>query len=171
MASGLNGAAEERFWSSVTRTAAPQPIKILKDNIVTAGRGVGRIFGGNLSLVAALSGTPFFPLLSDPILLLEEVGERPYRIDRMLRTLLLAGGRRRTRAVVLGRFDDCLPEARRPSLSVRQVIGETFQSSSFPVVGGLSYGHSSDSLTMPIGIRARVDTAGQSLEFLEGGVC
>src|SRR5262249_35836734 len=125
LSSGLRGITEEWFWRCLT---SPKPLPGLHArSIGTPFRGQaaggrtrrvsGRLIGGNLSVLTASVGTPYFPLLPNSVLLIEEVGERPYRIDRMLRQIKLAGILRNARGVVLGTFTDCQPERGKPSLT------------------------------------------------------
>jgi len=170
MADGLSGKREEQFWRTLTSTKPPGKVHVERWNNPTKKNPAGRIIGGNLSLVAALATTPYFPKANNHILLLEEIGERPYRIDRMLQQISLSGIFKKTNGIVLGSFKDCGPEAGKPSLTLNEVIEQTFQPFTFPVVGRLPYGHTKKSLTIPLGVRVHLDVSGGSVEFLEGGV-
>ncbi len=170
MADGLTGKKEEQFWKTLTSDVPMPDIRIKNIRPDGTKNSEGRIIGGNLSLVAALAKTPYFPSTANNILLLEEIGERPYRIDRMLQEISLAGIFKKTNGIVLGSFKDCGPEAGKPSLTLGEVIEQTFQPFRFPVVGCLPYGHTKNSLTIPLGIRVRLGVSGGKMEFLEGGV-
>lgn len=95
--------------------------------------------GGNLSLVAALVGTPFALDLRDRVLFLEEVGEAPYRVDRMLTTLRSAGSLAGVRAVVLGEFSRCEPG--KDGVTVDEVLRERLGELGVPVLAGAPFGH------------------------------
>jgi muramoyltetrapeptide carboxypeptidase len=168
MARGLAGAAEEFFWRCLTSVKAPGVVPGPAETFLP-GAAEGRILGGNLSLVAAMAGTPYFPTFSKSLVLLEEIGERPYRIDRMLQQLALAGVWRRAAGVLLGTFVDCGPEKGKPSLSLPEVFTDTFRGSPLPVLAELHHGHVRQSITLPIGVRARIDRKGK-LTILESGV-
>jgi muramoyltetrapeptide carboxypeptidase len=170
LARGLTGYAEELFWQSLAST---KPIGKIKGTLATLKKGnaKGILLGGNLSLVAALCGTPFFPSLKNSILLLEEIGERPYRVDRLLHQLKLAGILSSAQGVLLGKFIDCKPEEGKPSLSLKQVFQDTFGENGYPVISNLHHGHIRESLTMPIGVNIRLrGTTSGTAEILESGV-
>lgn len=121
------------------------------------GRAEGILLGGNLAVLSRLIGTPYQPDLSGAILYLEDVQEPPYRIDRMLAHLQLSGVLDELAGVLLGRFsepDDATPG---PSLSLDEVFADYFSDRPYPVARGLSYGHCLPRLSMPQGIRARLD--------------
>jgi muramoyltetrapeptide carboxypeptidase len=168
MARGLTGVAEEHFWRCLTSTKPlgkfPGPSGAFRK-----GTAEGRILGGNLSLVSAAIGTPFCPSFSGSLVLLEEIGERPYRIDRMLQQMSLAGAWKASRGLLLGTFVDCDPEAGKPSLSLNEVFEETFQRFPRPIVADLHHGHVRQSLTVPLGVRARIQNA-RKLVILESAV-
>src|SRR6267378_2398488 len=174
MAAGFGGSAEEWFWRCLTsRQALPSmQAKVLRHGPQRKrhAQTAGRLIGGNLSVVAASVGTPYFPRISSPILLLEEIDERPYRIDRMLQQMLLAGAFDRARGVVLGSFVDCRPAKGKPSLTLRQVFLDTFAGFNFPVLEGVRYGHVKNSLTMPLGVRVRLNASRGQIAFLESAV-
>ncbi len=168
MARGLTGLAEEYFWRCLTSTKPlglfPGPCGALRK-----GSAEGRILGGNLSLVAATAGTPYFPSFANSLVLLEEIGERPYRIDRMLRQLSLAGVWKASEGVLLGTFVDCDPEPGKPSLSLNEVIDDTYHDVPQPILADLHHGHVRQSLTIPIGAHARIQN-GRKLVILESAV-
>jgi muramoyltetrapeptide carboxypeptidase len=131
----------------------------------------GKLLGGNLSMIASILGTQFQPNFRNRILFFEEVGEEPYRIDRMLTQLKLAGILRSITALLVGSLVDCVPaDKAKPSLSVDEVLDELTCDQEVPVFSGLAYGHLPRKLTMPIGLTARVDSRLGTLEFLEGCV-
>ena len=172
MAGKFSGEAEERFWRSVTSKTKPPTISIPPQDqrVIHPGKGEGILFGGNLSLVASLVGTEYFPRLKHAVLMLEEVGERPYRINRMLNQLKLSGVFKRLSGVALGKFTSCDPEAGKPSLTLQQVFEDSLQGYSFPVLGYIHNGHIDDIFTIPFGIRVRLDANKKRLFFLENAV-
>ncbi len=170
---GLSGTAEEWFWRCLTSTHPLPSLRVGGRKTRRSGRRVssaGRVVGGNLSVVASSVGTPYFPDLSAPILLLEEIDERPYRIDRMLRQIKLAGILERSKGIILGEFVNCRPERGKPSLTLQQVFADTFGEASGPVIEGLHYGHVDNLLMMPLGIRVVLDTAAGRIRFAEAAV-
>lgn len=120
----------------------------------------GPLLGGNLSVLTHLVGTPFMPDLRGTVLVLEDVAESPYRIDRMLTHLRLAGHLDGLAAVVLGKFTP--GDVRPPSFSMDEVLEDAFRSSPYPVVSGLVYGHCLPRVTLPWGIQATLDTPGDA---------
>ena len=106
-------------------------------------------------------GTPYEPALDGAILVLEDVDEAPYRIDRMLTHLHLAGVFQRVNGVVLGKFTNA--DTDNPSLSLDEVFAERFQTLNIPVLQGLMIGHVSDQATLPIGAEVYLDASNLTL--------
>jgi muramoyltetrapeptide carboxypeptidase len=123
----------------------------------------GRLFGGNLSLLSALCGTPYAAPLADCVLFLEDHAERPYRVDRMLTQLQQAGCLERVRAIVLGSFTDCQPG--RDEITVEQVLTEHLGGLGIPILSGLPAGHLDDNLELPLGASVEVDARRGTLAF------
>jgi len=169
----LHGATEELFWSCLMSPKSPPTMKnIVRDRLSSSkGRTAeGRLIGGNLSIISALVGTPYFPSFNDPLYLFEDVGERPYRIDRMLQQMNLAGIFSCARGIALGNFSDCLPEPGKPSLTVQEIFRDTFHNLRCPIISGIPVGHIKNSIPFPIGIRAHLNSSAGTLRFLEGPV-
>jgi muramoyltetrapeptide carboxypeptidase len=124
----------------------------------TAGPAMGTLIGGNLCLLSASVGTVDMPALRGAILLVEEVGEPPYKVDRMLVHLRRAGVLDGLAGVAVGQFTDC---ADGWSTSIVDVLGEHLGGLGVPVLGGLPVGHGRDQLSIPLGTPATIDvTAG-----------
>jgi len=123
------------------------------ENIVD-GTALGRLFGGNLALLTALLGTPFAPPVDGCLLFLEDVGERPYRVDRMLTSLAQAGWFTRCSGVVLGAFTEGAPGA--DGVSVENVLEERLGRFGIPVAKGLPIGHIRENDALPLGALARL---------------
>lgn len=133
------------------------------------GRVEGRIVGGNLALAAATVGTPFQLRTDGRILLLEEVGEPPYRVDRMLTQLRLAGLLDRCAAVGFGEMVGCEP-AEKVGYSLRDVVRDALDGLTAPVLWGLPFGHGARNWAFPVGGRARLDAEKGRIRFLEPAV-
>ncbi len=131
------------------------------------GVAEGTLIGGNLSLVVALLGTPFFPDMRGKVLFLEDVGEKTYAIDRMLTHLRLAGVFDQCAAIVLGTFSDCPVEHQAFGLSLPEILTEVVVPCGKPALFGLQVGHVRPSLSLPMGIRVRVDADAGTLTCLE----
>lgn len=140
---------------------------------IVAGTGSGRLVGGNLSLVVALMGTKWEIDLEDSILFLEEVHEEPYRVDRMLTQLAISGKLGSCSAVALGRFTKC--DVSRGgefamTQSIEQVIRGILEPLGIPTVYGLSIGHVTSKLTVPVGALATLDADAKTLTIDEPAV-
>lgn len=116
----------------------------------------GPLWGSNLSLLAHLVGTPYLPDIEGGILFIEEIGEQPYAIERMFLQLFHAGILPRQKAIVLGDFSDCAPEAGRFPYSLEHVIETLRGLVNAPVLTGLPFGHVAKKLTLPFGAPARL---------------
>lgn len=143
------------------------------------GVGEGRLVGGNLSLVAGSLGTPWEIETRGAILLVEEVHEEPYRVDRLLGQLAAAGKLAGLAGVGVGALVDCVPTARPidPELhgaangpSARSALAEWLDPLGIPQVFGLPFGHQSPNQAWPLGVRARLDGKRGELHILESGV-
>jgi muramoyltetrapeptide carboxypeptidase len=126
---------------------------------ICPGRAAGPLFAGNLSLLAHLCGTPYFPPLDGAILLLEEVDEAPYRIDRMLTQLLLAGELSSIAGIVIGELVRCD--------AARDVLVERLRPLGVPIASGAPVGHGRRNLALPQGATALLDTGERQLTFPE----
>lgn len=130
---------------------------------LTSGTETGRLLGGNLSVLSRLLGTRFAPEFEDAILVLEEVAEAPYRVDRMLSHLQNAGVLDAVAGVILGHFSTGDLDPEKPSLSLEAVFEDYLGDRSYPVVTGLPYGHRLPRCSLPLGVpvrlRATADTA------------
>lgn len=139
---------------------------------VVGGVAEGRLLGGNLSVLTRLIGTPYLPPLSGAVLLLEDVAERPYRLDRMWTHLRLAGALSGVAGIVLGDFTDCDSPAetsglQRPAQRGAERMAELASELGVPCVAGLPIGHGPLNLAVPLGTHVRLDATKRRLEFLE----
>ncbi len=134
------------------------------------GQARGKLTGGNLSLLAALAGTPFEPSFRRKIVFIEEVGEQPYRVDRLLTQLLQATDLAQAAGIVLGVFNDCGPKNADFSLPLPETLRDRLGALGMPVFYGLPFGHVEYQATFPYGIEAEIDAEQRSLTFLEAGV-
>jgi muramoyltetrapeptide carboxypeptidase len=162
----LPPATRERLFSLLESTS---PAPALSGTLTYVG-GVaeGPLLGGNLSVVTRLLGTPFMPALDGAILLLEDQGERPYRLDRMWTHLQLAGVFDRVRGIVLGSFTGC--EERDASYGSAEVLRELALATGLPCAAGFPIGHGEVNEPVPLGVRVRLDADAHSLSFLEAAV-
>ncbi len=133
----------------------------------------GRMVGGNLSMVVRLLGTPYLPDMSGAILVVEDVGEEPYRIDAYFTQLRLAGVLQQLGGIVLAGFTECGFPAGKRSLTLDEVFADHVMSLDIPVATGLLYGHFPVKSAVPIGVRARLSVTDDTarLDLLESVVC
>ena len=126
--------------------------------------------GGNLSLIAALCGTPYQLNPEGKVLLLEDVGEYVYRLDSMLTQLRLAGMFERCAGVVLGGFTNCTEEYERYALHLEDVIRDIIVPAGKPVLANLSIGHTPVKITVPLGVNCAVDAEAGTLTITEAAL-
>lgn len=137
---------------------------------ISPGVARGRIVGGNLSIICSLMGTPYEIDTKGKILIIEDVGEEPYRMDRMLNQLRLAGKLADAAGIAVGECADCNSNGLNPSKvwdpSLGEVLDNYLAGLSKPVFYGLTFGHTSDQLTIPIGAEAEIDAGGHCITLL-----
>jgi muramoyltetrapeptide carboxypeptidase len=141
-----------------------------KITTLSGGKARGRLVGGNLSLVTALLGTPYEFDMTGSILLLEEVGEAPYRVDRMISQLRLAGKLEVLNGIVLGQFTECGAGEDKPSFTVREIFEDYLGGLGIPVVENFPTGHTDENVTLPLGIEVELDADARKLAILENPV-
>ena len=136
------------------------------------GRARGPLVGGNLEVFSRLVGTPFLPDVDGAILFFEDLGEQPYRLDRLLTHLDLAGVFGAASAVVLGDFSGCrAPEATRADHpTADEVLVERLGRLAIPVALGGGFGHGGHNRALPYGSLCELDTRQGTLAALEGAV-
>ena len=137
-------------------------LKPEKGIVIKPGVSSGIMAGGNLTTLCHLVGTPYAPRFNGKILFIEDVGEFPYRIDRMLVQMKLAGCFEGLKGLVLGSFEECgqLDE-------IFRIVQEMFKDVNIPILAGFEIGHSKINITIPIGLEATLDTDRQILTFYE----
>jgi muramoyltetrapeptide carboxypeptidase len=135
---------------------------------ITGGVANGRLMGGNLTLISILMGTEFEPDFRGRIVFLEDVHEAPYRIDRMLTQLRLAGKLQQAAGIVFGKFTDTDTDGN--TFSIEEVLRDRTGDLGIPVVRGMMIGHVSQQTVVPIGIEAELDGDAGTLRLLEPAV-
>jgi muramoyltetrapeptide carboxypeptidase len=165
--------AEDLAWMfrMLEDPSPPGPIPAALTRTGDRGGGTleGRLVGGNLEILTRLLGTPWQLDLGAAILLFEDVGERPYRIDRMLTQLELAGQLESVRAAAIGELLRC-EEADGSPPSAHEVVEERLAAFEIPAVTGLPVGHGDRNLALPIGGKCAVDLTEGKLILEEGAV-
>jgi muramoyltetrapeptide carboxypeptidase len=139
--------------------------------ILKPGEAEGPLIGGNLSLLAALAGTSYLPSFKDHLVFIEDVEEEPYRIDRMLTQLVHAAELNKAAGIILGQFAGCEKKPNdKYSFTLRETLNSFVEKWSGPVLYGFSIGHIEKQCTLPLGIRARIDTQKPAIQFLESSI-
>lgn len=138
--------------------------------VITAGRVTAPLVGGNLCLLATMAGTPFQVDFKDKLVFIEDVGEKPYRIDRMLTQLFQSSNLHLAKGIILGIFEDCLPKNEEFSLSLADTLKLCFEKTSMPIVYGFTFGHIQNMCTFPLGVTATLDTTTFSVTIEQDAV-
>ena len=164
MVRGLEDRSKNFFWGTLCATSHRWHVNSLE--VVQPGRGriQGAVVGGCLSVIITTLGTPYEIQTEGRILFLEDIGEKPYRIERMLTHLKMAGKLEHVAGVVLGQFIDCGMDEER---GVREIIQEIFQGAGYPVLWGFHAGHGEVNLLLPYGVSMALDGAAGSLSLME----
>jgi muramoyltetrapeptide carboxypeptidase len=137
---------------------------------INSGQARGRLLGGNLTVLTAILGSPYVPDFTDAILFLEDVDEAPYRVDRMLVQLKLAGILEKLRGFVWGTCTDCGPGNGFGSLTIPDVLNDHIKPLGIPAYYGAMLGHISRQFTLPVGIEVELDAGLGSIRMLESAV-
>lgn len=169
----------QSFLRTLTQASAPGGVSqgYRRKTVKVLRRGVahGQLIGGNLSLLCSTLGTPWQPSFRGRILFLEDVGEPPYRFDRMFTQLLNCGLLQQVAGVAIGLNADCEdPQARRTReyrQTLEEVLKERLLRLKVPVVTGLPFGHVSHNATLPVGVSSTLDGDRGELILDKPGVC
>lgn len=143
----------QHFWRTVT---APQATGSWSAGGETELDVEGPLWGGNLAMLCSLLGTPYFPQIDGGILFVEDVGEPPFRIERLLYQLHLSGVLDRQRVLLLGDFTQCQPSAYDNGYNLDAGFDQISRLTRVPVVRNLPFGHEPDKFTLPFGVPARL---------------
>jgi muramoyltetrapeptide carboxypeptidase len=164
-----DGTFDESSWQNALQGAANWTVPTTGVEVLQSGKASGRLYGGCLSMLVASLGTPFEIQTEGSILFIEDVAEKPYRIDRMLMQLRLAGKLDGVRSFVFGEMLDCAPP-KGETYTLQQVIMRVLELYKVPIVYGLKSGHvTGGNITLPIGVQAELEAqdANVSLRILE----
>ncbi len=168
----MTGAAVMGIRRAVMSTEPLGELRVPEIGALARGTARGQLAGGNLSMVAALSGTPYAVPCAGKILLLEDVKEAPYRVDRMLTQLSLNGNLAAVAGIALGRFQDCVAKEGddRPSLSIDETLRDRLSGLKKPMITHVSIGHMEGQWTLPLGMVASFDGPAGKLVVEESAV-
>jgi muramoyltetrapeptide carboxypeptidase len=164
----LSDLPKNKNWPNLSEliTTYHRPRVLFKqERIINNGKARGILLGGNLSTLCSLLDTTFLPSFEGVILFLEEKGESPYRLDRMLTQLLLSERLDRLSALVIGQIEDCGEKE-----IIYNLLKERFAVLNMPVVTGLPFGHGNENISLPLGLPALLDTEKMILEIEESAV-
>lgn len=156
---GLSLDTDRWLWWMLSGEA-PLTHPLEPSQVVCEGEAEGLLFGGCLSITAALAGTPYDFWIEEGIWFWEDIDEPIYRLDRMLTHLYLSGRMKKIRGVIIGKLKGCGGEA-----ELLELLRDRFGSAGIPVVRNLPFGHFGDNLLMPIGAPARLSTRDLTLTF------
>jgi muramoyltetrapeptide carboxypeptidase len=137
---------------------------------ITSGKARGKLLGGNLTVLTAILGSPYVPDFKDSILFLEDVQEAPYRIDRMLVQMKLAGILDQVKGVVWGTCSKCDPGEGFGSLTIPDILNDHVKSLGVPAYYGAMFGHVRRQFTLPVGVQVELDADAGTLTMLESAV-
>ena len=154
----------EHLSRLIARSYKPQ-IFFKQGKEINKGTARGILLGGNLSTLCSLLDTPFLPSFEGVILFLEEKGESPYKLDRMLTHLLLSGRLDRLSALIIGQIEDCGEME-----IINSMLQERLGRLTMPVVAGLPVGHGNENISLPLGLPAVLDTERMLLKIEESAV-
>ena len=155
-ATTLSAFSRDSFERAIVRQHDPCGVAA-EARILRPGVASGRLVGGNLAILAALCGTRFTPDYTGAILVLEDIGEPTYRIDRMLRQLALSGALSRVAGIAYGQFTDGTASGDAGSCDLDDVLREAAAIAGVPAIAGIPLGHIDDQWTIPLGAIAELD--------------
>jgi len=164
----------ESFWLAVSAKdnySLSYPEDKYKWKTMRHGKATGILIGGNLTLISMLIGTEYLPDFKNKILFIEDLDERPYKIDRMLTHLRLAGKLDNLRGIIIGEMVNCANlKGGEPSFKLQQVFEDCFRNYDFPVISNFPSGHGRKNLTLPFSVRVEIDTRKGLFHFPEKAI-
>lgn len=170
MGGDLQPLTEGSMWSMLTTDDLHvQPDENLQPEmqILSPGRAEGPLLGGCLSVLVSLLGTPYMPDMRGAILLLEDVSEELYKIDRCLSQLKNAGILAHANGVLLGQFVNIAADENKNPADLRDILSHYFASLGIPVLHNFPYGHTPLKYTAPLGCRVQLDADNKTVRLLE----
>ena len=148
-----------------------KPLPDSEQYTIIKGKVSGQLTGGNLSLLSAAAGTPYLDSFKNKIVFIEDLGERPYRIDRMLTQLIQATDLSKAKGIALGAFADCeYSDPNNKAFSLKETLIDQLKPLGIPVCYGIPFGHVDRNLAMPLMINATLDSDQITLQYNEEAV-
>ena len=164
-AHGLSPRSRDHLWGTLTGEKWRWKIEV--GEVVQSGKVEAEMLGGCLSVVVTTLGTPYEIDTAGKMLFLEDVGEKPYRVERMLTHLKMAGKLNALAGLIFGDFTHCNGEGTR---DVQAIISEFFHEAPYPVVMGVPAGHGQENLALPFGVKLALDGDAGTLSLIESPV-
>ncbi|MBE9030057.1 LD-carboxypeptidase [filamentous cyanobacterium LEGE 11480] len=163
----LTTIAHEPDWSlqRLFDCVAGKPLPTMHGNGWGGGKATGLLLPANLTVATHLLGTPIQPALDGVILAIEDVGEAPYRLDRLLTHWRMSGALQNVAGIALGRFSQCQAPAGYESLSIEEVLRDRLGDLGLPIVADLPFGHDGENGVLPVGLSVELDAAAGTLSF------
>lgn len=152
----LDAFTQEHFW----RALCNKTYSVAWHGEGPACEAQGTLWGGNLAMLVSLIGTPYLPTIDGGILVLEDINEHPFRVERMLLSLHHAGILNRQRAIVLGSFSNSAPNEYDAGYSLHSMIDYLRTQIDVPLISGLAFGHEPQTVTLPLGAQATLNHNG-----------
>ena len=168
-AKGPTTMTENFFMKALMSKEAVGEIRHDGIRVLKGGTGEGQMMGGCLSLLVTTLGTPYEIDTKNKILFIEDIGEQPYKIERMLTHLKMAAKLKRVKGIIFGDMEGCQPKDDK-SFLLEDVILDVFADIKVPILFGFPSGHSFDNITIPFGVNVKVDGDKGKISILENGV-
>ncbi|WP_312478857.1 muramoyltetrapeptide carboxypeptidase [Kosakonia cowanii] len=160
----LNAFTQEHFWRAIRNKS----FTVEWDGDGPQCHVEGRLWGGNLAMLTSLIGTPWLPTVPGGILVVEDINEHPYRVERMLLQLLYSGILAQQRALILGSFSHAQPNDYDAGYTLEKMVAWLRSRVAIPVIAGLDFGHEAKTVTLPLGAHAILQHAEKSTLTLTG---
>jgi muramoyltetrapeptide carboxypeptidase len=162
---------EQNVWNLLLRKISPYRLEHPHNEdlvVLRPGKAEGMVLGGCLSVISGVLGTPYLPNFEGSLLFLEEVGEQPHRVDRYLSQLKLAGILDSINGLIFGQFTDCIySDSSKATLTIMEILDDYTKDLDIPVMVNFAFGHASQNITLPIGVKAHIDTDQKSIIIIE----
>jgi muramoyltetrapeptide carboxypeptidase len=165
LARGLGERSADFFWQ--TLLGEMRGWEVSGNWVVRPGRAEAELMGGCLSILVTTLGTPYEIETAGKILFIEDVGEKPYRIERVLTHLRMAGKLDALAGLVFGSFTECEAESER---GLKEIVEEHFHNAPYPVIAGFPAGHGEENLLLPFGVKMTLDAERGTLSLVESPV-
>ncbi|MFZ9238915.1 MAG: muramoyltetrapeptide carboxypeptidase [Burkholderiaceae bacterium] len=158
----LSDFTQQHFWQCMSQASVRVQLPVHGNPRVQTD---GTLWGGNLTMLCSLLGTPWMPTIKNGILFIEDVNEHPYRVERMLLQLAQAGVLDRQRAIVLGDFSGYKLTDYDNGYDFTQMLSYMRERLSIPILQGLPFGHMKDKVTLPVGAHCVLDSSEDSVSL------